>query len=168
MKGMTFERLLPEQVTQADFDRMVDLEKNCGLPDPYPPSLIASLLEEVDTFVCRHEGDLIGFIMVTEHGKYFGGSVYIVNINVSAAFRGQGAAKRLILEAVRYFLRRRPDRLMSLDVTLSNPALRLYEKIGFRRTMLHSRNGKSDIVMAAPLKEIRQRLEILLSASEDA
>lgn len=167
MKSMTFERLLPERVTQEDFDRLVELEKNCGLPDPYPPSLIASLLEEVDTFVCRQAGGIIGFIMVTGHGKYFGGSVYIVNLNVSSAFRGRGIAKRLILEACSHFLTRTPDRLMSLDVTLSNPALKLYEKIGFRRTMLQSRNGKSDIVMAAPLKVIRQRLASLLSAPEE-
>ena len=162
MKAAAFERLLPEAVTQADFDRIVSLEANCGLPDPYPPSLIADILEAFDTFVCRMDGEIVGFIMVNERGRYFGGSVYIVNLNVGSAWRGQGIAKRLILEACRYYLPRRPDRLMSLDVTLGNPAMRLYEKIGFQRTILPSRNGKTDIVMAAPMKTIGQTIEALL------
>ena len=51
---------------------------------------------------------------------------------------------------------------MSLDVTLTNPALKLYEKIGFRRTILPSRNGPEDIVMAAPMKIIADTIESLL------
>lgn len=162
MEGLTFERLLPERVTQADFDRIILLEANCGLPDPYPPSLIAGLIESEDLFVCRKDGKIVGFIMVSENGRYFGGSVYIVNLNVDRAFRSQGIAKRLILAACRHFLSRTPNRLMSLDVTLTNPALRLYEKIGFQRTMLRSRNGISDIVMAAPLDSVRKTIESLL------
>lgn len=162
MSGLTFEKLKPEQITQADFERIVQLEADCGLPDPYPPSLIAELLEALDAFVCRIDGSITGFLMITGNGRYFGGSVYIVNINVAKEHRGQNIAKRLILEACRYYLPLRGSRLMSLDVSLDNPALRLYKKIGFKRTIFPSRNGKTDIVMAAPLVSVLQTLERLL------
>ena len=162
MDGMTIERLLPGSISRADFLRIAELEANCGLPDPYPPELIAELLTALTNFVCRIDGRIVGFIMINGHGRYFGDSVYIVNINVDSAFRGQGVAKRLILEACRYYLPGRADRLMTLDVTLGNPARRLYESIGFRRTMLPSRNGKTDIVMAAPLSAIAAAIEAII------
>ena len=162
MRGMTFEKLLPERTSKADFERIVQLEADCGLPDPYPPSLIAEILETLDTFVCRINGRIAGFIMINERGRYFGSSIYIVNLNVAAEHRSQNIAKRLILEAGRYYLPRRPGKLMSLDVSLTNPALNLYKKIGFRRTFLPSRNGKSDIVMAAPLNAVCLTIEKLL------
>ena len=163
MNGLTIERLQPGSISRADFLEIVDLEANCGLPDPYPPELIAELLTALTCFVCRSGGRVVGFIMINGHGRYFTDSVYIVNINVDSAFRGRGVAKRLILEACRYYLTGTADRLMSLDVTLGNPALRLYEKIGFRRTMLPSRNGKTDIVMAAPLRSVAASIEDILS-----
>ena len=162
MKGAVFEKLIPGRISQADFDKIVALEANCGLPDPYPPKLIAELLSSLSCFVCRMKGEVVGFIMVNGNGRYFGGSVYIVNLNVDAVFRGQGIAKMLILTACRYYMKLRPGRLMSLDVTLTNPALKLYEKIGFRRTILPSRNGPEDIVMAAPMKIIADTIESLL------
>lgn len=162
MKDAVFEKLIPGRISQADFDKIVALEANCGLPDPYPPKLIAELLSSLSCFVCRMKGEVVGFIMVNGNGRYFGGSVYIVNLNVDAVFRGQGIAKMLILTACRYYMKLRPGRLMSLDVTLTNPALKLYEKIGFRRTILPSRNGPEDIVMAAPMKIIADTIESLL------
>lgn len=162
MNGAVFEKLIPGRIPQADFEKIVSLEANCGLPDPYPPSLIAELLSSLSCFVCRMKGEIVGFIMVNGNGRYFGGSVYIVNLNVDASFRGRGIAKTLILTACRHYLKFRPGRLMSLDVTLTNPALRLYEKIGFRRTILPSRNGPEDIVMAAPLKTIADTIEAIL------
>ena len=162
MSPLTFERLLPEHVTQADFDRLVELEARCGLPDPYPPPLIAGLLEAIDTFVCRADGELVGFIMVNEYGKYFRGSVYIVNLNVASAFRRRGIAARLIHEACLYYHSRRPGALMSLDVTIGNPAMQLYRKIGFRKTILPSRNGNTDIVMAAPLADVFEKTKAFL------
>ena len=162
MKDAVFEKLIPGRIAPADFDKIVSLEAGCGLPDPYPPSLIAELLSSLSCFVCRIKGEIAGFIMVNGNGRYFGGSVYIVNLNVDAAFRGQGIAKMLILTACRYYIKLRPGRLMSLDVTLANPALRLYEKLGFRRTILPSRNGPEDIVMAAPLKTVSDTIESLL------
>ena len=162
MKDAVFEKLIPGRIAPADFDKIVSLEADCGLPDPYPPSLIAELLSSLSCFVCRIKGEIVGFIMVNGNGRYFGGSVYIVNLNVDAAFRGRGIAKRLILTACRYYIKLRPGRLMSLDVTLANPALRLYEKIGFQRTILPSRNGPEDIVMAAPLKTVSDTIESLL------
>ena len=162
MKGAVFEKLIPGRISQADFDKIVALEANCGLPDPYPPKLIAELLSSLSCFVCRMKGEVVGFIMVNGNGRYFGGSVYIVNLNVDTVVRGQGIAKMLILTACRYYMKLRPGRLMSLDVTLTNPALKLYEKIGFRRTILPSRNGPEDIVMAAPMKIITDTIESLL------
>lgn len=162
MNGITFERLLPERVTQADFNRLVLLEAECGLPDPYPPAVITEILERFDTFVCRAGNEIIGFIMVNEQGRYFGSSVYIININVALPHRGQGVAKRLILEACRYYLPRRPERLMSLDVSKTSKARALYEKNGFRPSFLPSRNGITDIVMAAPMKALEKNLSALL------
>lgn len=162
MDGWSFELLPPGCVSQADFNRIVQLEEECGLPDPYPPALIEKILSSLTTFVCRIDGEIAGFIMVSGNGRYFGRSVYIVNLNVAAAFRRQGIATRLILMACRHYLDLAPNRLMSLDVTLGNPALRLYEKTGFRRTFLPSRNGQSDIVMAAPLKTVCRTIESIL------
>jgi len=161
---MNIEKVSVDSISRADFRRLVDLEKNCGLPDPYPPELIYALLCDMDHFVCREEGTIAGFVTVNPRSTYLNGSIYIVNINVARECRGRGIAKRLLLSACRFYAPRFPNRLVSLDVTKTNPARRLYEQIGFRQIPIPSRNGETDIVMAAPISLLIERLERLIDS----
>lgn len=155
---LTVEKLSFDSLTREDFRRIVEIEKNCGLSDPYPPELIMEILDVMDNFVCRADGEIVGFLMASPKTWYLGGSAYIVNINVAVPHRGKGIAKRLILAACRYYLPLYPDRYMSLDVTKTSRARALYAAIGFQETAIPSRNGEGDLVMAAPMKRLEENL----------
>ena len=161
---LTYEKFDFNALTRADFLKFVEIEQNCGLDDPYPPELIFEILEAMDNFVCRADGEIVGFIMTSPKTHYLHGSAYIVNINVAAPWRGQGIAKKLILMACRHYLKTRSEGYMSLDVAKTSRARALYRKIGFGETIIPSRNGPSDLVMAAPMKRLEQNLIRLTEA----
>ena len=153
-------------LSREDFARIVELEKNCGLDDPYDPALLRRLFIYADNFVCRLDGKIAGFITLSPDSLYLGGSVYIVNINVAREHRGRRLAKHLMLTACEYYIERLPDLPVSLDVMKTNPAMNLYHSVGFRVVNIPSRNGNTDVVMAAPLRLLEQNLRSLLARQE--
>lgn len=158
---MEIRKLNLKTLTKDQFAQIVEIERNCGL-EPYTPDMLMECIAFMDTFACLHDGNVVGFITMNAHGGYFGGSLYVINLNVAQAFRGQGIAKLLMYEVYRDYFQKYSDKLVSLDVTKTNRAMELYRKIGFEISDIPSRNGDTDVVMWMPLKEMGRNLEQML------
>lgn len=157
----TYGKLDPNTLTREQFAQMVEIEANCGL-EPYSPAMLWECVEQLDTFACFAGGVLAGFITTHICTRYFGSSLYIVNLNVAQPYRGQKIAKQLMYEVYAYYIRDHRGMLVSLDVTKTNKAINLYEQIGFQAMDIPSKNGDGDIVMALSLEQLGCRLKQLL------
>ena len=147
-------KLEAETLTQSQFNQLFLLEQDCGL-DPYPPEVLLECVADLETYACFDGDKMLGFITVHYSSRYFGGSLYIVNLNVRRSARRQGVATALMHHICKAYISRHRTKLVCLDVGKSNhKAVSLYEKLGFQRTDTPSRNGKTDVVMAVPLRTL--------------
>lgn len=152
--GMSICKLELETLTQAQFDQLFLLEQDCGL-DPYPPEVLIACVADLETFACFQGDTMLGFITVHYSSRYFGGSVYIVNLNVRRSHRRKGLATALLHHICQMYVPHHRKRLVSLDVAKANrKALALYQKLGFQITDTPSRNGDTDVVMSIPLETL--------------
>lgn len=78
--------------------------------------------------VVEHQGAVAGVILGCEVAPYVG---FVLQVTVRPEFQNQGIGSRLLVDLLREFSRRRMRRV-ALCVTETNPARRLYERIGFR------------------------------------
>lgn len=81
------------------------------------------------------DGEVIGHAVVT-YGydlEYGGADAYLTEIAIDEHARGSGAG-RAALELIADELRARGVRALHLQVRPANPALRLYERVGFVRS----------------------------------
>ena len=148
------EKLSADTLRPDHFQQMVQMEKTCGL-DPYSPEMLMECITEMDTYACFMGDDLAGFITVHPSTRYLGGGVYIVNLNVAAAYRRQGIGKTLILTACSRYTSSHKGQLVTLDVARDNAAaMALYRNLGFSVTDLPSGNGDTDVVMTIPLDQL--------------
>ena len=98
---------------------------------------------------------IAGFITVQPYIGYFGGGLYIVNLNVGIPYRRQGLGSSLMLTALAHYGYSHQGRTVSLDVVKTNAAaLNLYKKLGFHITDFPSENGPSDYVMIVELDKL--------------
>lgn len=162
---MEFVKLRSDALTREQFAQIVEIEMNCGL-EPYSPDMLWMCLAELDTFACLDGGRVVGFLTMQSCGRYFGGCLYIVNLNVAQAYRGRGIAKKLMYTAYSYYIRDHGDKLVSLDVRKTSRAVGLYRKIGFQVADIPSRNGDTDVVMAMPLSKLGENLTKLLEVEK--
>ncbi len=105
---------------------IVSLERVCFPADPWPEDMIARM---ADRFTVAVEDDTVAGYLVLSSVLDEGN---IDNVAVAPAFRRRGIADALVTDAVR---RARAEELafLTLEVRASNaPAIRLYEKHGFR------------------------------------
>ena len=118
---MRIEKAGPESVPA-----IAALERICFPADPWPTDLIARLLPGFT--LAAEDGALLGYLVlssVLDEGS-------IDNIAVAPPYRRRGIGDALLADAVR---RGREEGLsfITLEVRASNtPAVRLYEKHGFR------------------------------------
>lgn len=154
---LILEKVRMDRLTSTQFAQIVDIEKNCGL-EPYTPNMLLNSIENMDTIACFDGGNVVGFITTNHHSCYLRGSLYIVNLNVAKAYRGQGIAKKLLYQVYEYYIQKYADRLVFLDVAKSNQAIELYKKIGFQIMDMPSRNGDTDVVMAMPLSVLGENI----------
>ena len=111
------------RLTAADVPEMLDLVERTK-PGPFLTRTI-----EMGTYLgIRREGRLVAMAGERLHPP---GWTEISAVCTDAAFRGQGLATRLVL-AVADGIRRRGETPF-LHATAANPAVRLYEHLGFRR-----------------------------------
>lgn len=147
-------KLDAKNLTEEQFEQMVQIELNCGL-DPYTPEMLRECIAYMDTYGCMDGDRVAGFVTVHPSARYLGGGVYIVNLNVAKPYRRQGLGKQLMLTACAQYGGSHRGRLVTLDVSKSNTAaLELYLGLGFQITDLPSGNGETDYVMSASLDKI--------------
>jgi len=97
-------------------------------------------LPEWAGFVAELDGEVVGFALCQDMASQSSGfvfpqateTVYLMYLAVDEAFRGQGLARTLI-EACEKLARDWHRSGLFLDVADDNPALTLYERLGFER-----------------------------------
>lgn len=122
MRELEFKKLNKE-ISDKSFDEIVSIE-NSSYEFPYPEDALRECVEELDTFACYKDGEVVGYITFKTNSNYFG-SIYIVNLCVSSAHRGQGIAKRLMYEGYKYYKITYNEIDISLDVEKDNKACNL-------------------------------------------
>lgn len=152
---MKYRLLDPETMKREWFETMIELEEGCGL-EPYTPDMLFESIALMDTIAAFSEsGELTGFITCLRSDMYSPGGLYIVNINVGGRHRRQGIGESLMRIAAEMYRANGGKGLISLDVTRTNkPACALYQKLGFEKTGIPSRNGAADDVLMAPCQRL--------------
>lgn len=118
-----------KKAEQSHVPQIAEIEKK-SIPRPWSEAAFAAALkDEKAVTLAAFCGDILcGFIT----GVYLLDAADIYSVAVSAEYRGKGVGKRLLEE----FFDQLPDDVNSvnLEVRESNiPAIKLYEKTGFRR-----------------------------------
>lgn len=80
-------------------------------------------------FVALHSGNVIGTCAAVPHGV---DEFEIAKLAVAAEFRGQGVARRLVEHCIAYVRARNVRRIVLVSNSQLQPALRLYQSLGFR------------------------------------
>lgn len=79
-------------------------------------------------FVALHDGNVVGTCAIIPHGA---DEFALAKLTVSAAFRGQGIARRLVERCLAYARERAAHRVILVSNSQLQAALRLYESFGF-------------------------------------
>lgn len=122
---MAFE-ILP--MTAEDIAQVAALERAC-FSDPWPESVLENELQNELSFwlVAKQDGEVLGYVgsqSVLDEAD-------MMNLAVRESARRQGVAKALVLALCRA-LSKKGVRSLTLEVRDSNePAIRLYEALGF-------------------------------------
>ena len=117
-----------------DLTRVVDLEKKCfNETNAYSAKQLKYLIKDAnsDCFAEIHDDLIRGFIIVLyrKRSKVAG----IETLNVDPLYQGQGIGKKLLIAAEEE-MNYNAIRKIRLEVSTGNlPAIKLYEKSGFRK-----------------------------------
>ncbi len=116
------------KMTSAHVAQIAELEKQC-FSDPWSEKSVASELEnELSLWLVAVDGNVVaGYI----GSQAVLGEADMMNVAVSADYRRQGIAQRLV-SALIEALKAAGNHCLTLEVRASNePAKALYEKLGF-------------------------------------
>lgn len=124
-----------ERAGEADIATLIDIEKSIGDAHTY-----SSMLEEEEwreelrgnsIFLLRHGNDVVGSISYEEKSPEH---LYISGVVVRPEFQGQGIARAALQKVLEeHSTAKRIDLVTHPD----NPALKLYESLGFRVESRH-------------------------------
>jgi len=127
---------------REDLPRIIEINRKC-LPENYPEWFFEDHLRNWGKafYVAEvPEAGVVGYVMTrVEHGvgvvvKGFVKRGHIVSIAVLPEYRRRGIGTRLMQAAMRSLKEEYGAREVYLEVRVSNtPAIRLYEKLGFRK-----------------------------------
>ena len=132
------------QMDQTHVSQIAELEKMC-FSDPWSENSIASELDNrlSDWLVAVESEQVVGYV----GAQTVIDGTDMMNIAVHPDHRRNGIA-RMLIDALCARLRQRGSRMLMLEVRASNdPAIALYEKLGFRQVGLRKnyyRNPKED------------------------
>ena len=79
-------------------------------------------------FVALHDDNVVGTCAIVPHGP---GEAELAKLTVAQEFQGQGIARRLVERCIAYARKEGVRRVMLLSNSQLQPALRLYESMGF-------------------------------------
>lgn len=135
------------QMNESHVTQVAELEKLC-FSDPWSENSITSeLVNKLSYWLVAVEGDTVAGYIGSQSVL---GESDMMNVAVHPDFRRQGIAKRLVLTLVEG-LKVRGNHCLSLEVRASNePAIRLYEKLGFLqvgRRPKYYRNPREDALI---------------------
>jgi ribosomal-protein-alanine N-acetyltransferase len=123
--------------------------------EQYPRGIFLTFLENnPDTFlVAEYNGKVIGYVMAYMRPDLEG---HIMSIAVDPEYRGMGIGSALLTEAIERLIAR-GARYIGLEVRVSNErAIRLYEKLGFKRVKRiigYYADGEDAYYMLLPIEE---------------
>jgi ribosomal-protein-alanine N-acetyltransferase len=124
--NVVLRRLVPR-----DLDAIVEIEQ-ASYPTPWSRVMFQTELQKTGSLAIGaylEEGDLVGYAIVSQYVDAW----HIMNIAVAPEFRRRGIA-RALLERLFEITAADARRGYTLEVRVSNSdAIRLYEKLGFRR-----------------------------------
>lgn len=160
-----FKKIDGHSITSESLSQMAEIERGNEI-EPYSEEMLLRCIKDMDNFVCCDHDRIVGFVTIHSCSRYFRDSLYIVNIQVLRPYWGRGIAKRLMYQAYQYYRQDYADKLVFLDVTKTNKAMMLYEKIGFQVMDLPSKNGSTDVVMAMPLSLLGESIEKFIGVDE--
>ena len=139
--------MMIEQMQERHVPQVAQLEKLC-FNDPWSERSVASeLTNPLSLWLVATEGDRVA--------GYVGSQTVIdetdmMNVAVDPEFRRQGIAENLVMELIGV-LREKGSRCLTLEVRASNePAITLYEKLGFSqvgRRPKYYRNPREDALI---------------------
>lgn len=138
----------------ADLDRVLEMEHLGFGKDAYSRNLFAELnARPANLFLVAARGSNVCGYMVT---WVKGERAELVSITVDPAQRGKGIATALLRSTWRRLLLRGVSRLHLTVKTTNLPAIRLYEKLGFRRlrrSPKYYEDGSDGWIMVASLRK---------------
>ena len=115
------------RMTEADLDRVADMEKAVFSMPWSRESFQESLGQSYSHFFIAEEDTLLGYCGIHN----LGGDGEITNVAVDEEARGNGIATQMLIYAMEEMTKEGVE-AFTLEVRVSNaPAIRLYEKLGF-------------------------------------
>jgi ribosomal-protein-alanine N-acetyltransferase len=145
-------------VSEADIDAILDIE-NASFPAPWHRgSFEGELLEKTSRALAIKQGQQGGQVRLVAYAffRLIDDEMHVLNLAVDSAYRRHGVATFLLQQGMT-LARKNGIRRIYLEVRPSNqPALRLYDKIGFgeigRRTQYYMETREDAIVMVKDIK----------------
>lgn len=130
---MVYKKISAQDVTDVEFEQMVDVEMNSD-GDPCSEKELDATIKHSgnDNFVCINDGKIIAFATLNSNSRRLGGSIYIVNLSVRKEFQRQGIAKNIFKTACDFYIKQYKDQHFTLHVSKDNiRAIGLYNRLGF-------------------------------------
>jgi ribosomal protein S18 acetylase RimI-like enzyme len=124
-----------------DFDRRRFLPVSSGTPQHYG-AFLGSQLDDADAIVlvAEHDGKVIGYVFGAVEGYDYlslrGPAGVVHDLIVDPKHRGHGVGRLLLTEILALFQSRRAPRVVLSTAEQNSGAQRLFERMGFRRTMI--------------------------------
>jgi len=132
-----------------EFDRRRFLAPGDGIEEGYARFLLGQLEDpDVVIFVAVLDGDVVGYVYAGIEPRSWkelrdvAGFVHDVAVDASA--RGRGIAARLVEAAADWLEQHGAPRVMLWTAERNGAGQRLFEKLGFRRTMIEMTRERKD------------------------
>lgn len=138
-----------QEATDADIAALLDIEKSVAGPKTYSPMLTEEdwreEMESSSVFLIRSGDQVVGNISYEEKSPEH---LYISGLVVKPEFQGKGIAREVLMQVLsQHASARRVD----LETHPDNPALKLYESLGFKvesRSENHFGDGEPRLILA--------------------